>query len=145
MSQAILKTNKGDMLIEFYDNDAPNTVANFKKLALSGFYNGLKFHRVIKNFMIQGGCPLGDGTGGPGYTIMCETSGNNQFHDRGVLSMAKTPAPNSGGSQFFICYNREHTQHLDRVHTCFGKIIDNIGIIDEIQQGDIILSIEIKK
>jgi peptidyl-prolyl cis-trans isomerase B (cyclophilin B) len=145
MSKAILKTNKGDMVIEFYDNDAPNTVANFQKLAESGFYNGLTFHRVIPNFMIQGGCPNGNGSGGPGYTIMCETSGNNQYHDRGVLSMAKTPAPNTGGSQFFICHNRENTCHLDRQHTCFAKVIENVDVIDQIQQGDTIVNIEIQK
>jgi len=82
MSKAILRTNKGDMIIEFYDNDAPNTVANFHKLAESGFYNGLTFHRVIPNFVIQGGCPNGTGAGGPGYQINCELTGNNQYHDR---------------------------------------------------------------
>lgn len=143
MSQAIIKTAKGDMKVEFYDQDAPNTVANFKKLAQSGFYNGLNFHRVIPGFMIQGGCPNGNGSGGPGYTIMCETQGNNQFHDRGVLSMAKTPAPNTGGSQFFICHNRENTKHLDRQHTCFGRVIENVDVIDNILQGDKIISIEI--
>lgn len=145
MSKAILKTSKGDMVIEFYDNDAPNTVANFHKLAETGFYNGLTFHRVIPNFMVQGGCPNGNGSGGPGYTIMCETSGNNQYHDRGVLSMAKTPAPNTGGSQFFICHNRQNTYHLDRQHTCFGKVIENVDLVDQIQQGDTIISIEIQK
>lgn len=143
MSQAIIKTQKGDMKVEFFDQDAPNTVDNFKKLAKSGFYNGLNFHRVIPNFMIQGGCPKGDGSGGPGYTIMCETKGGNQYHDRGVLSMAKTQAPNTGGSQFFICHNRQNTQHLDRQHTCFGKVIENVDVIDKIIQGDKILSIEI--
>ena len=143
MSQAIIKTAKGDIKVELFDQDAPNTVTNFHKLAKSGFYNGLNFHRVIPGFMIQGGCPKGDGSGGPGYTIMCETQGNNQYHDRGVLSMAKTPAPNTGGSQFFICHNREHTQHLDRQHTCFGKVIENVDVIDTISQGDKIISIEI--
>jgi len=102
MSQAILRTNKGDMIIEFYDNDAPNTVANFKKLAESGFYNGLTFHRVIPGFVIQGGCPNGIGNGGPGYQIKCELDGGNQYHDRGVLSMAHAGRA-TGGSQFFIC------------------------------------------
>jgi len=143
MSQAIIKTAKGDIKVEFFDQDAPNTVANFHKLAKSGFYNGLNFHRVIPGFMIQGGCPKGDGSGGPGYTIMCETQGNNQYHDRGVLSMAKTPAPNTGGSQFFICHNRQNTKHLDRQHTCFGKVIENVDVIDTISQGDKIISIEI--
>ena len=97
MSQAIIKTNKGDMLVEFYDDDTPNTVANFKKLAQSGFYNGLTFHRVLPNFVIQGGCPNGDGFGGPGYQIDCELTGNNQYHDRGILSMAHS-GRNTGGS-----------------------------------------------
>lgn len=144
MSQAILKTNKGDMLIEFYDNDAPNTVANFQKLAESGFYNGLKFHRVIPGFVAQGGCPFGNGSGGPGYQIKCELNGDNQFHDRGVLSMAHA-GRNTGGSQFFICHNRQNTAHLDRNHTCFGKIVEGLDLIEQIQQGDTIITIEIKK
>lgn len=144
MSKAILKTSKGDMIIEFYDNDAPNTVANFHKLAESGFYNGLTFHRVIPNFMIQGGCPNGTGSGGPGYQINCELTGNNQYHDRGVLSMAHA-GRNTGGSQFFICHNRQNTAHLDRNHTCFGKVIENVDLVEQIQQGDTILSIEIQK
>lgn len=144
MSQAILKTNKGDMLIEFYDNDAPNTVANFQKLAESGFYNGLKFHRVIPRFVAQGGCPFGNGSGGPGYQIKCELNGGNQFHDRGVLSMAHA-GRDTGGSQFFICHNRQNTAHLDRNHTCFGKIVEGLDLIEQIQQGDTIITIEIKK
>ena len=144
MSQAILKTNKGDMLIEFYDNDAPNTVANFQKLAESGFYNGLKFHRVIPGFVAQGGCPFGNGSGGPGYQIKCELNGDNQFHDRGVLSMAHA-GRDTGGSQFFICHNRQNTAHLDRNHTCFGKIVEGLDLIEQIQQGDTIITIEIKK
>jgi peptidyl-prolyl cis-trans isomerase B (cyclophilin B) len=143
MSQAILKTNKGDMLIEFYDNDAPNTVQNFQKLAKSGFYNGLKFHRVIPGFVAQGGCPNGNGSGGPGYQIKCELNGGNQFHDKGVLSMAHA-GRDTGGSQFFICHNRQNTQHLDRNHTCFGKVIEGLDLVDQIQQGDTIISIEIK-
>jgi peptidyl-prolyl cis-trans isomerase B (cyclophilin B) len=144
MSKAILKTSKGDMIIEFYDNDAPNTVANFHKLAEAGFYNGLNFHRVIPNFMIQGGCPNGTGSGGPGYQINCELTGNNQYHDRGVLSMAHA-GRNTGGSQFFICHNRQNTAHLDRNHTCFGRVIENVDLVDQIQQGDTIVSIEIQK
>jgi len=143
MSQAILKTNKGDMLIEFYDNDAPNTVQNFHKLAQSGFYNGLKFHRVIPGFVAQGGCPNGNGSGGPGYQIKCELNGENQFHDKGVLSMAHA-GRDTGGSQFFICHNRQNTQHLDRNHTCFGKVIEGLDLVDQIQQGDTIISIDIK-
>jgi len=135
--QAELHTDHGVMKIEFYEKDAPKTVANFVKLSKEGFYDGLTFHRVIPNFMVQAGCPNGDGSGGPGYTIDCEVDGNeNQYHDRGVLSMAKRPQKNTGGSQFFICHNRENTQHLDRQHTCFGKVTENVDIVDKIKQGD---------
>ena len=142
MKKAIIKTEKGDMKVEFYHNDAPNTVANFIKLSESGFYNGLTFHRVIPGFVIQGGCPNGTGAGGPGYTINCELTGDNQFHDRGVLSMAHA-GRNTGGSQFFICHNRSNTKHLDRNHTCFGKVVEGLDIIDDIRAGDKILSIDI--
>lgn len=149
MSKAIIKTAKGDMTVEFYDNDAPKAVANFKKLAGEGYYDGIAFHRVIPNFMVQGGCPNSKdgasgmaGTGGPGYNIDCELDGENQYHDRGVLSMAHA-GRNTGGSQFFICHSRENTAHLDRNHTCFGKVIENVDIVDDIQQGDKILSIEV--
>ena len=140
MRTAEIQTEKGTMKVEFFEEDAPNTVANFIKLATSGFYNGVTFHRVIPDFVIQGGCPRGDGTGGPGYKIMCETNGNNQHHDRGVLSMAHA-GKNTGGSQFFICHNRTNTQHLDRVHTVFGKVVDGLDVIDVIRQGDKILKI----
>ena len=110
---------------------------NFCKLAKSGFYDGLTFHRVIPNFVIQGGCPKGDGTGGPGYTIKCETSGGHQYHDRGVLSMAHA-GRDTGGSQFFICHNRENTAHLDGVHTCFGRVYEGVDVIDDIRPGDVI-------
>jgi len=139
---AIIKTNAGDMTVEFYSADAPATVENFVKLAQQGFYNGLTFHRVIPNFVIQGGCPNGSGSGGPGYTIPCELSGGNQYHDRGVLSMAHA-GRNTGGSQFFICHSRTNTAHLDRNHTCFGKVIAGLEVIDAIRQGDAINSIEI--
>lgn len=142
MKKAIIKTEKGDMKVEFYHDDAPKTVANFIKLSESGFYNGLTFHRVIPNFVIQGGCPNGTGSGGPGYTIDCELTGDNQYHDRGVLSMAHA-GRNTGGSQFFICHNRSNTKHLDRNHTCFGKVVEGLDVIDDIRQGDKILSIEI--
>ncbi len=123
------------MKVEFYDNDAPGAVANFKKLSKDGFYDGLIFHRVIPNFMIQGGCPEGTGRGGPGYRIKCELSGGNQFHDRGVLSMAHA-GRDTGGSQFFICHSRQNTAHLDRNHTCFGKVVEGLEVIDAIRQGD---------
>lgn len=142
MSNAVIRTEKGDMKVSFFDKDAPNTVANFIKLAKSGFYNGLTFHRVIPDFVIQGGCPKGDGTGGPGYHINCELTGDNQYHDRGVLSMAHA-GRNTGGSQFFICHSRSNTAHLDRNHTCFGKVVENADVIDQIRAGDKITSIEI--
>ncbi|HNW90137.1 MAG TPA: peptidylprolyl isomerase, partial [Bacteroidales bacterium] len=113
MLKAIIKTVKGDMTVTFYEKDAPGTVKNFTDLAKKGFYNGLTFHRVIPDFVIQGGCPDGTGAGGPGYSIKCETSGGNQFHDRGVLSMAHA-GKDTGGSQFFICHSRRNTSHLDR-------------------------------
>ncbi|MCR6642842.1 MAG: peptidylprolyl isomerase [Sporocytophaga sp.] len=135
MLQAEMHTSKGVMKIEFYEKDAPNTVKNFVKLSQMGFYDGLSFHRVIPNFVIQGGCPNGDGRGGPGYNIKCELDGENQFHDRGVLSMAHA-GRNTGGSQFFICHSRTNTKHLDRNHTCFGKVTEGLEIVDQIKQGD---------
>lgn len=147
----IIYTNKGEMKLEFYDQDAPKTVANFVKLAESGFYDGLKWHRVIPDFVIQGGCPNSregangmPGTGGPGYKIDCELTGENQYHDRGVLSMAHA-GRNTGGSQFFVCHSRRNTSHLDRNHTCFGKVIEGLDVLDEIRQGDSIDKIEILK
>ena len=131
------------MTVEFFDTDAPLTVANFCKLAKSGFYDGLTFHRVLPNFVIQGGCPKGTGTGGPGWTIKCETSGGNQRHDRGVLSMAHA-GTDTGGSQFFVCHSREGTAHLDRKHTCFGKVTKGVEIVDKIKAGDKIVSIEVQ-
>lgn len=142
MKKAIIHTEKGNMKIEFYHADAPNTVANFIKLAESGFYNGLSFHRVIPDFVIQGGCPNGIGNGGPGYKINCELDGGNQYHDRGVLSMAHA-GRNTGGSQFFICHSRRNTAHLDRNHTCFGKVIEGQDVIDSIRQGDKMTKVEI--
>ncbi|MDH5476552.1 MAG: peptidylprolyl isomerase [Cyclobacteriaceae bacterium] len=142
MKKAAINTEKGTMMVEFYEKDAPNTVDNFVKLSKEGYYDGLNFHRVIPNFVIQGGCPNGTGAGGPGYSIDCELDGDNQYHDKGVLSMAHA-GRNTGGSQFFICHGRENTQHLDRNHTCFGKVVEGIDIIDEIKQGDKINSITI--
>lgn len=135
MTTGTITTNAGSMKIEFYDNDAPNTVKNFCDLANKGFYEGLTFHRVIPGFVAQGGCPNGSGTGGPGYTIDCETQGNNQYHDKGVLSMAHA-GPNTGGSQFFLVHTRQATAHLDRGHTCFGKVTEGLDVIDSIRQGD---------
>lgn len=132
---AEIHTAKGLMKVEFYEKDAPNTVKNFVDLSKKGFYDGLTFHRVLPDFVIQGGCPNGTGAGGPGYKIDCELTGDNQYHDRGVLSMAHA-GRNTGGSQFFICHSRNNTSHLDRNHTCFGKVTEGIDVIDEIRQGD---------
>lgn len=142
MSKVRITTDKGEMIAELYDNETPLTTENFKNLIRKNFYDGLNFHRVIPNFVIQGGCPNGTGAGGPGYQIPCEVTAPKQFHDRGVLSMAHA-GRNTGGSQFFICHNRQGTQHLDGNHTCFGKVIEGLDVIDLIRQGDKINSITI--
>ena len=142
MKYAIISTEKGDMKVELYAKETPITVANFVKLAESRFYDGLIFHRVIPDFVIQGGCPIGNGTGGPDWTIPCETDAERQYHDRGVLSMAHR-GKDTGGSQFFICHNRRNTQHLDGVHTCFGKVVEGEDVIDDIRPGDLIFSVTI--
>lgn len=137
-----IKTSKGDMKGELFHHNAPVTVANFQKLSNDGFYNGLSFHRVIPNFVIQGGCPKGDGTGGPGYNIPCETQGGNQRHERGVLSMAHS-GRNTGGSQFFVCHSRDNTAHLDGNHTCFGRVSTGLDVLDSILPGDKIIEITV--
>ncbi|MDR3346645.1 MAG: peptidylprolyl isomerase [Campylobacteraceae bacterium] len=141
---ATIKTNKGDMTLKLYADETPLTVANFAFLANSGFYNGLKFHRVIPNFVIQGGCPNGTGTGGPGWSIACECAKNTHKHKRGTLSMAHA-GRDTGGSQFFVCHSAQ--PHLDRVHTVFGDIVDEDGlkVLDSIKAGDTISTIEIKE
>ena len=141
-STGTIETNKGIFTFELYDDATPIAAENFKKLIGQGFYNGLSFHRVIPNFMVQAGCPNGTGTGGPGYTIKCETNAENQYHDRGVLSMAHR-GKDTGGSQFFICHNRQGTQHLDGVHTCFGKVTGGLEFLDDIQGGDAIVNISL--
>ena len=133
--KAKIETKYGTMLAELYEKDAPNTVNNFVKLAKEGYYKDLTFHRVLPGFVIQGGCPNGNGMGGPGYKIDCELDGENQYHDKGVLSMAHA-GRNTGGSQFFLVHDRAQTQHLDRQHTCFGKVTEGIDIVEKIQQGD---------
>ncbi len=144
MMYAEIHTEKGVMKVEFFEKDAPKTVENFVNLSESGFYDGLTFHRVIPNFVIQGGCPDGTGAGGPGYSINCELTGDNQYHDRGVLSMAHA-GRNTGGSQFFICHGRDNTSHLDRQHTCFGKVVEGLEVIDAIRAGNSIEKIVIIK
>jgi len=141
---ADIKTAKGTMKVEFFEKDAPKTVENFTTLAKKGFYDGLTFHRVIPDFVIQGGCPDGTGAGGPGYSIDCELDGENQFHDKGVLSMAHA-GRNTGGSQFFVCHSRNNTAHLDRNHTCFGKVVEGIEVIDSIEAGDVIETIAVSE
>jgi len=140
MSKVLISTQRGDMVVELYDQETPITVNNFKDLINKKFYDGLTFHRVIPNFVIQGGCPIGNGTGGPGYKIPCEVNAEKQYHDRGVLSMAHA-GRNTGGSQFFICHSRDNTSHLDRNHTCFGKVIEGLDVIDAIQPNDKIIEI----
>jgi peptidyl-prolyl cis-trans isomerase B (cyclophilin B) len=139
MTRATMETDKGTIEIQFFDADAPNTVKNFVDLAEKGFYDGLNFHRVIPNFMIQGGCPQGTGTGGPGYKINCEI--NRNLHEAGSLSMAHA-GKNTGGSQFFICHSPQ--EHLDGVHTVFGKT-ENIDVVNAIRQGDKIKSVKIDR
>ena len=138
--KAIMKTSKGTIHLDLFEKDAPNTVKNFVTLAKKGFYDGLKFHRVIKNFMIQGGCPLGTGTGGPGYKIKCEIEGNTQKHTPGTLSMAHA-GRDTGGSQFFITHVA--TPHLDGEHTVFGRTKD-MDVVNAIKQGDTIVSLTIQ-
>lgn len=141
---AIIKTDKGDMKLRLFGEEAPQTVCNFANLAKEGFYKNLNFHRVIPNFVIQGGCPYGTGTGGPGYTIACECDGQTHKHLRGTLSMAHA-GRDTGGSQFFITHSPQ--PHLDGMHTVFGQIDkddkESLKVLDGIKQGDKILDIEI--
>ena len=133
MKTATFDTDRGTISIELFDKDAPGTVANFEKLVKKGYYDGLTFHRVIADFMIQGGCPKGTGTGGPGYTIKCETANNPRKHAKGALSMAHA-GKDTGGSQFFITHRA--TPHLDGVHTVFGQVRKGQEIVDAIRMGD---------
>ncbi|NLK67329.1 MAG: peptidylprolyl isomerase [Campylobacteraceae bacterium] len=139
---AIIETEKGDMKLELYGDEAPQTVTNFATLAKESFYDGLNFHRVIPNFVIQGGCPYGTGTGGPGHRIKCECDNQTHRHERGTLSMAHA-GRDTGGSQFFVCHSAQ--PHLDGVHTVFGKVIDADGlkVLDSIRVGDKIKTIKI--
>ncbi len=138
MKKALIETEKGSIVLELFEEDAPNTVANFVKLANDGFYNGIKFHRVISNFVIQGGCPKGDGTGGPGYTIKCEI--NSRKHKTGTLSMAHA-GKDTGGSQFFISHSPQ--PHLDGVHTVFGQVTEGMDVVNSIKQGDVMKTVKI--
>ncbi len=138
MKKAIIESNKGNIVLELFEKDAPNTVANFVKLINKGYYNGLKFHRVIPDFMIQGGCPVGNGTGGPGYTIKCEI--NPRKHLAGTLSMAHA-GKDTGGSQFFITHSPQ--PHLDGVHTVFGQVIEGMDVVNAIRQGDVMKQVKV--
>jgi len=129
----------GEIRIEFLPEDAPKTVENFVTLAKKGFYNGLNFHRVVPDFVVQGGCPKGNGTGGPGYTIKAEF--NKQKHVRGTVAMARSQHPDSAGSQFYICYG--NTPHLDGQYTVFGKVVSGMELVDRIKQGDKMTSVTI--
>jgi peptidyl-prolyl cis-trans isomerase B (cyclophilin B) len=144
---ATIDTNKGTIVAELFDTEVPDTVANFEKLANSAFYDGTRFHRVIPNFMIQGGDPLSRdpanprvGTGGPGYQIKCETEKNTHKHVAGTLSMAHA-GKNTGGSQFFICHSPQ--PHLDRVHTVFGQVTQGMDVVNQIQRNDVVNSIRV--
>jgi peptidyl-prolyl cis-trans isomerase B (cyclophilin B) len=148
---ATFETNRGTITAELYDKDAPNTVANFEKLANSGFYDGVKFHRVIERFVVQGGDPLsrdlpaGDpriGTGGPGYKIKCETAGNPRKHETGALSMAHA-GKDTGGSQFFMVLDEGSTRHLNGVHTVFGKITQGLDVMKKIVQNDTMTTVRV--
>ena len=138
MKSAVIETVKGDIELILFEEDAPNTVANFEKLSNSGFYDGLTFHRVIPDFVIQGGCPVGDGTGGPGYTIKCEINPNR--HGKGALSMAHA-GRDTGGSQFFITLSPQ--PHLDGVHTVFGRVVRGMDVVESIERGDRMLRVRV--
>ena len=148
---ATIETNRGTIVAELYDADAPQTVANFERLANSGFYDGVKFHRVIPDFVVQGGDPLsrdlpaGDrriGTGGPGYTIKCETKGNRKTHEVGALSMAHA-GKDTGGSQFFLVLSEANTKHLNGVHTVFGKVTTGLDVVKQIKGQDTMTSVRV--
>ena len=134
MKVATITTNKGDIRLELHDDKTPNTVANFEKLAGDGFYDGLKFHRVIADFMVQTGCPLGTGTGDPGYKFEDEFHADLKHDGPGILSMANA-GPNTNGSQFFITHVA--TPWLDGKHSVFGKVVEGQDVVDSIEQGDI--------
>jgi peptidyl-prolyl cis-trans isomerase B (cyclophilin B) len=151
MKSATLETSRGTMVAELYEKDAPNTVANFEKLANGGFYDGVKFHRVVPDFVVQGGdphsrdLPAGDpriGTGGPGYKIDCETKGNPRTHEMGALSMAHA-GKNTGGSQFFIVLSESNTKHLNGVHTVFGKVTQGVDVVKKIKANDVMTKVRV--
>ncbi|MGQ4912176.1 MAG: peptidylprolyl isomerase [Candidatus Thorarchaeota archaeon] len=137
-----IETNRGDIIAELFSDDAINTVKNFVTLAQKGYYDGLTFHRVVPDFVIQGGDPVGDGTGGPGYAIPCETRGHRQKHKLGALSMAHA-GRDTGGSQFFIVLSEENTKHLNGKHTVFGQTVEGMDVVKAIRQGDTMIKVEV--
>ena len=149
--KATIDTNRGQIVAELFDKEAPGTVANFEKLANAGFYDGIKFHRVIPDFVVQGGDPYTKGgaqakgpvgTGGPGYTIKCETKGNPHKHEVGALSMAHA-GKDTGGSQFFLVLSEANTRHLNGVHTVFGKISQGLDVMKQLRQNDEMTSVRV--
>ena len=152
MKTATIETSRGTVVAELYDAEAPITVGNFEKLANEGYYNGTKFHRVIPDFVVQGGDPYSKGgaaakgpvgTGGPGWTIKCETKGNPHKHQIGTLSMAHS-GKDTGGSQFFMVLSETNTRHLDGVHTVFGKITKGLDVMAQIRQNDELVSAKVE-
>ncbi len=143
LTKVKIVTSKGDIIVQLFDQETPITAGNFLLLAESGFYNGLTFHRVVPNFVVQGGDPNGDGSGGPGFTIPDEAPSPHHL-DRGILSMARTSAPDSAGSQFFICTGgRDTVGHLDAEFTAFGQVIEGMDVVDKLQKGDKIIKMEV--
>ena len=150
MKTATIETSRGTVVAELYDTEAPITVANFEKLANAGFYNGTRFHRVIPDFVVQGGDPNSKadgnkgavGSGGPGWTIKCETKGNPHKHKIGALSMAHA-GTDTGGSQFFMVLSEQNTRHLDGKHTVFGQITKGLDVISQIRQNDELVSAKV--
>jgi len=145
MTKAIVETNKGTFTIEFYDEHTPNTVKSFVSLAKEDYFNGIKFHRVIPDFVVQGGDPTGTGRGGPGYNIPDEFDNPVQVHELGSLSMANTGQPYTNGSQFFVVLNPANCRHLNRKHTVFGKVVDGMGVVNTIVQGDQMIKVTIEE
>ena len=152
MKTATIETSRGTLVAELYQNEAPLAVGNFEKLVGQGFYDGIAFHRVIPGFVVQGGdpltkeLPLNDrriGSGGPGYTIKCETKGNPHKHEVGALSMAHA-GPNTGGSQFFMVLSEQNTRHLNGVHTVFGKVTDGLDVMKQIQPNDVMTKVRVE-
>ncbi len=146
--QATIETSKGTLVVELFPGEAPKTVANFEQLANDGFYDGIRFHRVIPDFVVQGGCPHTKtgagpvGTGGPGWRIPCETKGNPHTHEVGALSMAHA-GKDTGGSQFFLVLSKANTRHLNGVHTVFGQVVQGLDLLPTITQDDTMTSVRV--